>query len=245
MRAADAPRAQAARVLVYELLRAHAAHPAAALPRLLAALLAWPAALAPPPAAGGDPLARAVHAALADVVRDVLDAPACPGGVGVPADAPVTLLGPLAASTGEAVSGADVSAAAARLWRLGAARWGWAGLARGGAAGGGGAPQWAALQAAVPGVLRALRGGAAEHTLPYPPAAPLRALDLALACLGGAARSLPVRRGPRRAFCLCPTRLCSCRRPRAGGGAERVLQPAGAILLFCRDAQRTLTGSAA
>jgi len=119
----------------------------------------------------------------------------------VPADAPVTLLGPLAASTGEAVSGADVSAAAARLWRLGAARWGWAGLARGGAAGGGGAPQWAALQAAVPGVLRALRGGAAEHTLPYSPAAPLRALDLALACLGGAARSLPVRRGLRRAFC--------------------------------------------
>jgi hypothetical protein len=188
-------------VLVYELLRAHAAHPAAALPRLLAALLAWPAALAPPRAGGGDPLGRAVHAALADVVRDVLDAPACPGGGGgAPADAPVTLLGPLAASTGEAVRGADVSAAAARLWRLGAARWGWAGLGRGGAAREG-APQWAALQAEVPGVLRALRGGAAEHTLPYPPAAPLRALDLALACLGGAARSLSVRCGPRRASC--------------------------------------------
>ena len=184
-------RAQAARVLHYELLRAYAAHPAALLPRLHAAFLAWPEAL-PAQARGDDALGRVVLAAVHDIVWDVLRAPARP------ADDTATVLGSLAASTAAATCGADVVAAARELGRR---LWCW-GASEGVAGAQADALQWSALQNELQGVLSRLAAApdterhAGAHT------SALRALDVVLACLGPCACGTPVRCGPLGA-CVC------------------------------------------
>ena len=194
-------RAQAARVLHYELLRAYAAHPAALLPRLHAAFLAWPEAL-PAQARGDDALGRVVLAAAHDIVWDVLRAPARP------ADDTATVLGSLAASTAAATCGADVVAAARSLWDVGRRLWRW-GASEGVAAGAqGDALQWSALQDELQGVL--LRLAAVPETERHAGAhtSALRALDVVLACLGPCACGRPVRCGPLGA-CVCVWRLAA------------------------------------
>lgn len=176
---------QAVRVLVFELLRAHASHPAVLLPRLLAALVAWPAAL-PELAAGTDAVGRVVHAAVLDVTRDVLRAPPRPP------DETATALGPLEASTAEATCGADVVGAARQLWEMGRRRWGWGAqdtLGLGFAGSSVGAPQWGALQ----GVLRELLAASSAHPQAVLPFTTVRALELGLACAGSAVCHQPVR----------------------------------------------------
>jgi len=179
----DACGVQAMRVFVYELLRAHAGHPAALLPRLLAALAAWPGVLSGA-AAAADLVGRMVLAAAHDIVQDVLRALPCP------ADDTATVLGFLASSTAEAACGADVVAAAQQLCEMGGRLWGWG--EQGGGLGPmvGSAVQWDALQGELRVVLKTL--SAQPEAVP-PLVGALRALDLALACLGPSACSLPVR----------------------------------------------------
>ena len=197
-------RAQAARVLHYELLRAHAAHPAALLPRLQSALLAWPEAL-PAPAGGEDALGRVVLAAAHDIVRDVLRAPPRP------ADDTATVLGSLAASTAAATCGADVNATARELWGTGRRLWCWGALEGGGGAqaAAADAPQWSALQRELQGVLSGLAAAPGTERPAGARTSAVRALDMVLACLGPHACRRPVRFGPPGA-CECAK---SCRNP--------------------------------
>ena len=178
-------RAQAARVLHYELLRAYAAHPAALLPRLHAAFLAWPEAV-PAQAHGDGSLGRVVLAAVHDIVWDVLHAPARP------ADDTATILGSLAASTAAATCGADVVAAARDLWEIGRRLWCW-GAREGGGGAQANALQWSALQGELQGVLSRLAVAPETERHAGAHTSALRALDVVLACLGPCACGRPVR----------------------------------------------------
>lgn len=187
-------RAQAARVLHYELLRAYAVHPAALLPRLHAAFLAWPEAL-PAQAPGDDALGRVVLAAVHDIVWDVLRAPERP------ADDTATVLGSLAASTAAATCGADVVAAARELWGIGRRLWCW-GASEGVAGAQADVLQWSALQDELQGVLSRLAAAPETERRAGAHTSALRALDVVLACLGPCACGRPVRCGPLGA-CVC------------------------------------------